>query len=296
MKRVSKPLRRSIWAFWNFLGKRAARAYIAGPELNDAMRVCHSLSQDGFNSTIGFWNSEEDPAQMVADCYFDGLEASNKENMDCYISIKLPALEYSRQLLSEVLQKGKQYGIRVHFDSLGPETVDQTLSLITELLPTYGAIGCTLPSRWRRSLHDVEWVIEHGLIVRVIKGQWVDPDAPNIDMRAGYLRIIQSLAGRARHVSVATHDTPLAEKAIKILREADTPCDMELLYGLPSRKSIVLAQRLGMSVRFYIPYGTAWLPYCLSWAKRNPGVFWWILRDLVTSGLEHSMGHVEKPQ
>ncbi len=278
---MSTSLRKAIWSFWNLLGKRAARSYIAGPELQDAMRVCHDLSEKGFSSTIGFWNSDDDAHDKVSNIYLAGIEALKEKNRNCYLSIKLPAIGFSHQLLSPVLQTAKQDGIRVHFDSLGPETADQTQTAILEALPKYSNLSCTLPGRWRRSPQDADWAVQHGLAVRVIKGQWVDPGAPDIDMRAGFLRIIDRLAGRAPLVAVASHDTWLAKESIKRLREAGTPCEMELVYGLPARESVKLAQDLDIRVRFYIPYGNGFLPYCLSWARRNPRVLWWMIKDFV---------------
>jgi proline dehydrogenase len=274
-------MRKAIWNFWNLLGKRAARSYIAGPELQDAMRVCNELSEKGFSSTIGFWNSDDDAHDKVSNIYLDGIKALKEKGMNCYLSIKLPAIGFSRELLSPVLHTAKRDGIRVHFDSLGPETVDQTQSAIVESLPIYGNLSYTLPGRWLRSPQDADWAVQHGLTVRVIKGQWVDPGAPDIDMRAGFLDIIDRLAGRARFVAVASHDTWLAGESIKRLREAGTPCEMELVFGLPARESVKLAKDLDVRVRFYIPYGNGFLPYCLSWARRNPRVLWWMIKDFV---------------
>ena len=278
---MSSYLQRTAWDVWNLLGKRAARSYIAGPELGDALRVCTDLSGKGFNTTIGFWNGDDDPHDMVFSQYLSGIDAIHGSDMNSYLSIKLPAIGYSRQLLLPVVQKAKQEGIRLHFDALGPETADKTWSMIDDVIPSYNNISCTLPGRWLRSTKDADWAVERGLTVRVIKGQWVDPDAPDRDMREGYLSVIDRLAGRARHVAVATHDTWLAREAVTRLRTAGTTCEMELVYGLPSRESLELARELAMNVRFYIPYGNGFLPYCLSWARRNPRVLWWMFKDFV---------------
>ncbi len=114
-----------IWALSNFIAKRAAQAYIVGPELNDAMGVCDRLSKNGFSSTIGFWSAEEESARKVADAYVAGLMALKEKNTDCYLSIKLPAIGFSSQLLAEVLQKGKQNSVRIHFDSHGTRRLIQ---------------------------------------------------------------------------------------------------------------------------------------------------------------------------
>ena len=120
--------------------------------------------------------------------------------------------------------------------------------------------------------------------MRVVKGQWADPDPPEVDLREGFLRVIDRLAGRASQVRVATHDPPLAHTALSLLRVAGTPCELELLFGLPARQVIQEADVAGVPVRCYVPYGQAWLPYSISQARRNPRILWWMFRDALAGG------------
>jgi proline dehydrogenase len=102
-----------------------------------------------------------------------------------------------------------------------------------------------------------------------------------MDMRAGFLNVVDELCGRARCVAVASHDVPLAREALERLLAAGTPCEMELLYGLPRRAAVAAARELGVPVRFYVPQGKAWLPYVLKQARNNPRVLAWFARDLI---------------
>ena len=45
------------------------------------------------------------------------------------------------------------------------------------------------------------------------------------------------------------------------------------------RRSVKAANRLGVKVRVYIPYGDAYLSYALSQVRRNPRILWWLARD-----------------
>jgi CelD/BcsL family acetyltransferase involved in cellulose biosynthesis len=299
------------------LVKRAARRYIAGNKLGDALRVKEQLAAQGHWTTIGYWDAEGDSARAVADQYLAGLDALVQESPDCYLSIKLPALRFSSELLSEVAERAvghvykrarptcrlargpngpsivghvyKRAPRRIHFDALAPETADRTREMIDELLTAVPGIdlGCTLPGRWRRSPQDARWAVERGLFVRVVKGQWADPQEPGRDPRAGYLEVIDQLAGRARRVAVATHDPDLAADALRRLRAAGTPCDLELLHGLPMRRAIKKARELGVGVRVYVPYGETYLPYALSQIRRRPRILWWLAKDAVASLLPY---------
>jgi proline dehydrogenase len=262
------------------LANRAARAYIAGPELDDAFRICGRLFGNGFNSTIGYWNGEE-PQTAVARQYLLALATDALGEMNSFLSIKAPALGFDFALLRQVMREAQRCRTPVHFDSLGPETADPTLHAIGLLASEYAALGCTLPGRWHRSVCDCDVAVQLGLRVRVVKGQWPGNDGTDPDPAAGFFAVIERLAGRARHVGVATHDPCLARRSLACLARAGTPCELELLWGLPSAESIRIAAEAGVPVRFYVPYGSAWLPYALSQAVRHPRVLIWFARDLL---------------
>ena len=113
----------------------------------------------------------------------------------------------------------------------------------------------------------------------MVKGQWAgEPDLP---LHSGFLAVVDRLAGRVPAVGVATHDWRLASEAITRLRNAGTPCELELLYGLPLVRAAAVARRLETPVRIYVPYGRGWLPYALSRAFSSPRTVARLARDLV---------------
>jgi proline dehydrogenase len=278
---MDKSPKETLRACWRVLARRAARAYVAGPALSDALEACHRIAGRGFASTICFWNDDGQEPRTVADAYLGALDALGREALDCYLSVKAPPMGFSRELWTEVAERGRRGGVAVHFDSLGPESVDRTFGLIEEGLARHPRLGCTLPGRWRRSVRDTARAAELGLRVRVVKGEFPDASPAELDPRTGFLAVVDRLAGRARFVAVATHDAPLARVALGRLLAAGTPCEMELLFGLPLGRAVRVAREAGVRARLYVPYGHAWLPYCLSKARKNPGLLWWVARDLL---------------
>jgi proline dehydrogenase len=266
-------------SLWQPLLRKAAESYIVGTEVGDAIAKATELDGHGAASTICFWDAVDDSPRHVADQYLLIIHALRESKIDSYLSIKVPSLRYDMALVNELLAEASPAGMKVHFDSLAPETADPTFNLIACVHSRYPNLSCTLPGAWRRSIADAELAIQLGLHVRVVKGQWPDPDGPAADPRDGFLRIVDALAGRARKVAVASHDPLLAAAAIGKLQQAGTKCELELLFGLPSRAVLQVAQRLGVKVRYYLPYGYAWLPYALNQAKRNPRILWWVVRD-----------------
>jgi len=194
---------------------------VAGDTAAGAAGVAQRLRAEGYGSTIAYWDSGTEGPEPVAAEYERALCVAAATGG--YVSVKATAVSFRLYLLERLADRG----VRLHFDAMGPETVDETRALI-ERLP--GECGTTLPGRWRRSDADAEWAIERGLTVRIVKGQWPGPDER--DPSRGFLELVDRLAGRARSVSVATHDTALAHTALERLRARGTPCELEQLYGL----------------------------------------------------------------
>jgi proline dehydrogenase len=277
------------------LAARAARTYVAGDRLDDALTVAERLTARGFGVTLGYWDGCDESPRAVNGAYLEAIAAlAGREH--AYLSIKVPSLKFSRELIAELVEHAAAAGVRLHFDALGPETAEKSRALCDEFIDGPAELSYTLPGRWARSIGDAAWAAERGIAVRVVKGQWPDPADPKRDLRASYLEVVDALAGRARYVAVATHDVPLATQAIKRLLDARTPCGMELLYGLPMRGPLAVADRLAVGVHVYVPYGKAYLPYAISRAGMNPRIAWWLVRDLLLGRSSRQTGSTPKPE
>jgi proline dehydrogenase len=276
---VNQSLRHRVGRILLPLLRRAAHSYIAGPELSDALAMSRALGVQGKGSTIAFWDEAGAAPDEVLNACLKSAEALGGETLDCYLSVKAPSVQYSAEALLRVIEKCECSKTRLHFDSLGMDSAEPTRALVEGLLPRYANISFTLPGRWARSLEDAEWAVNRGVSVRVVKGQWEDPAMPRRDPHTGFLEVIERLAGGARSVAVATHNTTLAAPALEILMKAGTPCELELLFGLPSKAVLRIADAMGVRSRIYVPYGYGWLPYSLSQARKNPRILWWMLRD-----------------
>src|SRR5579883_1245503 len=95
--------------------RRASARYIAGPELSDAKTLCQKLSLQGFSTTLGFWDSGNEPPQLVAQQYINSFDAAREQGTSCYVSVKLTGFGFDRELEQTVLQLAAKKRIRVHF-------------------------------------------------------------------------------------------------------------------------------------------------------------------------------------
>jgi proline dehydrogenase len=257
--------------------RRRASAYVAGRALDDALAASRRLAADGIPSALGYSAPPEESPRVATEVHLGAFAALATDGTDGYVSVKLSALHFDPALLGELEAASKRFERRLHIDSLAPETVDRTWALI-EGTADPGTLGLALPGRWRRSVQDARRALDLGLIVRIVKGQWADG---NVDPGAGFLDVVDAIAGSKNLVRVATHDIPLLEEAVRRLTAARTPCEVELLLGLPFAAPARAARRLGVPVRLYVPYGETGAAYGIGEALRNPATAWWLVQDLL---------------
>jgi proline dehydrogenase len=267
-------------AWLDLARRRRASAYIAGPGLDDALAASRRLAADGVPVALGYSAPPDMSARAATDVHVGAFHGMARDATDGYVSVKLSAVHFDPALLGELEAAAQQSERRLHIDALGPDTVDRTWELV-EGVADPGALGIALPGRFHRSVEDARRALDLGLVVRVVKGQWADPDDPNLDSAAGFLKVVDAVAGSKNLVAVATHDIPLMEESVRRLTAARTPCEVELLLGLPFAAPARTARRLGVPVRLYVPYGETGAAYGVGELVRNPATAWWLVQDLL---------------
>jgi proline dehydrogenase len=198
-----------------------------------------------------------------------------------YISVKAPDFDYDPQVLTKIAAMAIKHNTLIHFDSHDISQASREQACARQIQALGAAVSLSIPGCWLRGEADAVQCAELGMRIRVVKGLWADPKAPDIDMREGYLKIIDAIAGKAPEVAIATHDPWLARESLKRLQAAGTPCELELLYGLPSRPIYALAKEYAVPVRVYIPFGFAWQPYMAGKFLKNPLIAVWVARDFI---------------
>lgn len=258
--------------------KHLSKGYVAGDFLDDAMRVANDVQELGHGVTLNYWHADQEDAQSVEAKYRDAIIACQDANLNFFFTIKTPVFGQNLSSVTKISETILTSGGSVYFDSHAPEHVDG----VFEIARSIGGIGlaCTIPGRWLRSIEDVHRANELGMRVRVVKGSWADPLAPNINLRQGYLKIIDVIAGKNIVVGVATHDDWLAEESMKRLRAKNTMFEQELLYGLPMKKVDLVGRKYNTPLRISIPFGSAWIPYSIKRSLTNPRTLKWLAKDL----------------
>lgn len=256
----------------------AISRYVSGEELTSALREEERYARAGYLTTVGFWNTASTPREVVA---AEAMASAAALRHGSEVSLKLPSMGGDGPALEELLGACRERGLTLHLDALRADTaaaVQRAALRLAEESP--GAIGCTLPGRWARSVADARALAAEPVRVRIVKGEFEDP-AGEVEPVAGFAELARALAGRDGLVEVATQDAPLAKIALAALLADGTPCELQVLHGMRAGKAVAVARQFGVPIRVYIPYGTGRLPYTGAQLRRSPALWARLASDLL---------------
>lgn len=256
--------------------------HFPGPGAAAAVARCAGLRRSGMAASIGYFQASGDAPETIVRAYEEA--AAGLAGSGACLAVKAPPLRFDPGHVGRIAGAAAAAGLTLCFDSHAPKDAERTLDLAAATLLHQPGTGIVLPARWRRSAGDAERFRESAARIRIVKGEWADVPASQQDVAARFLALVSALAGRAAAVAVATHDPVLAERALAILIAAGTPCELEQLRGLPRRRTLAVARRLGVPVRVYVPFGPGWWPYAVDKALARPYLPLWMVHDRLGIG------------
>jgi proline dehydrogenase len=273
--------------------RRLSSRYIAGPSIDDAIRVVERLNAKGKLATVDVLGEEitsPDEARAIARSYHDVLARVDAAKLSANVSVKLTGLgleldhDLCRENLAAVVRDAAARGNFVRIDMEDSATTDRTHALYRELLDAgHENTGVVLQAYLRRTSDDLVGLDN----VRLCKGIYVEP--PELayrefeEVRANYVRSLERLVAQGTYVGIATHDEHLIGEALRIVHGAGLRNDryeFQMLLGVrPDRADELVAQ--GHRLRVYVPYGQHWYEYSLRRLQENPKIAGYVAADTV---------------
>ena len=271
--------------------RRLSSRYIAGPSIDDALRVVRRLNAKGKAATVDVLGEEvtgADEARAIAGQYHDVLARADAERLDTNISIKLTGLGLDldlglcREIVEAIVVDAAARGSFVRIDMEDSSTTDRTLALYRDLRGAgHENVGVVVQAYLHRTVDDLDGVDN----VRICKGIYVEPPSVAFqgyeEVRANYLRALEAALAAGTYVGIATHDEYLIGEALQLVR--DVPRDryeFQMLLGVrPDRADELVAA--GHRIRVYVPFGTQWYEYSVRRLQENPKIAGYIASDTV---------------
>jgi len=275
--------------------RRISEQYIAGEELDDALRVVLELNAEGKLATLDVLGEEvTDPeeARAIAGAYREAIDAFKRGSLDSNISVKPTALglnlgyELFRENLEDVVRHAAERDNFVRIDMEDSSTTDDTLRIYRELREAgHDNVGIVLQARLKRTIDDMRALAKLRPNVRICKGIYLEP--PEIAFRdfeavqASFVQTLEELLEGGSYVGIATHDEWLLEQGKRLVAEralGQDDYEFQMLLGVRPGLGDELV-REGHRLRIYTPFGRHWYSYSLRRLQENPKIAGYIAAD-----------------
>lgn len=270
-----------------FIVRIFADRYIAGPKLQDAVKLVKHLNSKGICVTMDVlgesvtkWEQVEEEVQN----YKDVLDAIDENGLDSNVSIKPTAfglaMDYdkAKKHIAEIVAYAKSKNNFVRLDMENVPYTDDTLRMYRELRKEYGEkhVGTVIQSYLRRTPDDSMELAKEKANLRLCKGIYVeDRKYAYKDMACvnrNFIEAMEILLGGGSYVGIATHDEKLVQEGLWITRKLGLERDQfefQMLLGVDQELRDIIVES-GYRMRIYVPFGKHWYAYSTRRLRENP--------------------------
>ena len=282
------------------IGRRLSSRFVAGTQVDDALRVTQTVNQKGLSVSVdnlgeNVTNAEE--ARASVQLYHQMLDEISSRQLNANVSLKLTHMgldvdeKLARDLVTGLVTKAATMNPRnfVRVDMEGSPYTQRTLDFVHELhrMPGHaGAVGAVIQSYMRRAEKDIEGLLAERIRVRLCKGAYKEPEEiafqKKSEVDANYVHLMKILMKSGVYHGLATHDEQIINQAKIFATRENIPreaFEFQMLYGIRRDLQRRLV-REGWRMRVYIPFGTEWYPYFMRRLAERPANVFFIARNL----------------
>jgi proline dehydrogenase len=271
-----------------------AKRFIAGPNLEDAVKVSKEMNTKGFKVIINFLGEEIKDRKQLADtineylAIFDAMDANRIEGS---VSVKLTQLgllfgiDEATKNLHTIVERAKRSARYLWVDMEGSSYTSAIIQVYLKELKNYDRMGIAIQSYLRRTAADVDELIRNGGQIRLCKGAYDEP--PDVafkdrrEIQQNYSRMMKRLFSQNSFFAIATHDDRLQDEAKELAKVSRPSFEFQMLRGVREELGLELLKG-GYNLSVYLPYGATWLPYSIRRMKERKRNILLLFRALVS--------------
>ena len=295
--RISESKRLAPFIMRNSLSRKAARRFVAGETIDDAVAAAREVNRNGAMASLDLLGEnvrDEAGARRAASEYAGIFDRIAREQLDANVSLKLTQLgldldeNLCRELLQTIAARAAQFGNFVRVDMEASAYTQRTVDIVKSVRANYECVGTVLQAYLYRTESDLQSLLHAGCRIRVCKGAYNEPTEvafeKKSDVDANYIRLMKRLLGGGLHHAIATHDPAMIRATREFVAEQGLDArqfEFQMLYGIRTdlQKQLV---REGFRLRVYIPFGADWFPYFMRRLAERPANLKFLLRNLLT--------------
>lgn len=271
--------------------RRAARRFVAGETLDEAVAVVKDLNRRGLKAIlneVGESVTTQAEVSQAARTFHEILRRIDAEGLEADVSLKPSHVglafgpDFCYETIADIVETAQRYHNLVEIDMEGSPDVGATLGVYHRLLDTFGGgVRLAIQSYLYRTPADVETIIAHGGAIRLVKGAYQEPpeiayqsktEINQASMRAIELFFTPEARAKGAYFILGSHDPALIEWLIRETQARGirpTEFEFQMLLGIRRDEQQRLAD-LGYQVRVYVPFGSAWYPYFMRRLAERP--------------------------
>lgn len=300
---IDKAIAQSVPVIPRPIVRKISSRYIAGDTLDEAVQTVRDLNREGCVVTIDLLGesteSKADAAATLRD-YKEVIDALEEHDLNGGISVKPTAFglalneELCRANVEEIIEYAGARGRFVRVDMEDSPYTSTTLNIVHDMYRRHPNTGAVLQAYMRRSIEDVQRVIEAGFSVRLCKGIYDEPRQVAYKdfatVRQNYIFLLDELLKGGVYVGIATHDEFLVWHALRLIHQLEIPKDryeFQMLFGVDEELQDILVNA-GHKLRIYVPFGEDWYEYSTRRLKENPKIAGYVAKDVlgrITGGI-----------
>jgi proline dehydrogenase len=286
-----------VWLF--------SKRYIAGKNVDDAIRASKELNSQGIMVTIdilGEFIKNLNEAETNKNEYIELIDRIEKEKINGNYSLKptmfglLLDKEVCYKHIREIVAKAASYNNFIRIDMEDSPCTDMEIEIYRRLKLEFPKnVGLVFQAYLKRTLGDIQNLMdihipEAPLNFRLCKGIYVEPAKIAYksydEVNQHFIEDIEFCLKNGIYPGIATHDKPVVEGAYKLIEKYNVPrekYEFQMLYGVTPelRKSIM---DKGHRMRVYVPFGEQWFGYSTRRLKENPKMAWLIIKAIFVRG------------
>ena len=285
-----------------------SRRYVAGPSLEDAVKVMKRLESEGACFTIDVLGEEIkslDEADFFLEEYKRVIEAITSNQLDANLSIKPTAFgllldsKAGMAKIEELVSMAAGHDMFVRLDMEDHRVTDDTIQVMLDMHEKgLVNVGVVLQGRLFRTLDDIESIKEKlgsAADYRICKGIYLESETIAHTSRQDIIEAtnacIDAMLDAGAYVGIASHDHPVINHSLKALEQRNMGpegidprknsgeqraqkgpgYEFQMLLGVrgPLRRKL---RNKGHRTRVYIPYGEKWYEYSIRRLQENPTI------------------------
>lgn len=277
---------------------KAARRYIGGETLEQALATRKMLHAEGFRTSLEFMGENVTTvhdAKEATQEFLKVIQALNAENKADRVTLDLShlglVLDHKLGMGNfRILAKASENtSIELFISAEGLDRTDEVLDAYFQFSREFSHVHITLQAYLHRTAKDLKSVLKESRgKVRMTKGAFDGPKelflprGPELNER--YIEMINTLFEAKRFCSIATHDKEMIDRIIPVLKKRQIQSSMyefEMLYGIGTSQLNDLKKQ-GYPCRQYVVYGKEWYLYLCNRLAENPDNIFQALVDIMT--------------